>query len=196
MTRSNIRLYSIIALAFCTLPCACNKRIDRNDYFAKINSHDSGLHNKVVSGTFYFDVLYTPPEYQVLLNSDEALTKEQVADLAAKNRALQYYQLEIGVLDNSADLVQTLSRNKDVSEQVLYYLSYRFQNDIFLEAQGQKYQCALFHFERSFDLRNSRKFLLAFENDPSEEVFLVVDSKLLSESSVKVPIDKSNIPAL
>jgi hypothetical protein len=180
----------------CTL-ISCSWRVDKNKYFEKIKSYESGLHRKEVIQDYYFDVLYTPPEYMVLVREDQPMTRDQILERSKENTELQYYQLELGMMNERSDFVESFGKNKEMKERLLHYLSYGLQNDIFLQEGGDQYPCVLFHFERSFDLRNSRKFLLAFENGiKSDHIELIINSKLFSDKAIKIPIDKSNIPEL
>ena len=138
--------------------------------FAAIScSHQSGVQEKEV-GDFVFK-----------LRRIES-TEEN------KNPILQFV-LELSVKDKSQDLVKFLCYKSGWSEQeVLYYLSYQFQNDIYMVNDGQKFKPELFHFERSFDLKTQRTINLGFLLKAPVAIQLNIDSELFNVGIVKIEL--------
>lgn len=105
-----------------------------------------------------------------------------------KDNEIEYFKIEIKHVDDM-DLVQYLSETSNLTkEEVLYYLSYRLKDDIFLMDRDRKRENVIFHFERSFDLKKGRLFNVGFEpeNKENSEVTLVIDSELLNVGPVKL----------
>jgi hypothetical protein len=110
---------------------------------------------------------------------------------------LQYYTLTVGLPESTNDFLENQVSSPEEKQQLLYYYSYQFQNDLTLEDGDSKLPCVLFHFERSADIKNSRTFVLAFENlhADSREVNLSIQSELFPQL-VTIKISKNNIPSL
>ena len=176
---------------------SCDRQLDRQKYISKIMCYESGLHRKAIVGDFYFDILYTPAAYMVLKRENRQLTRDQVVQMAGEIEGLQYYQFEIGMKDGDSDIVSRLADGKKEKEQLLHYFSFGLQDDIYLEVARKRLPCKLFHFERSFDLKNSRRFLLGFDADSiSDQCKFVIDSPVFNDRLIEVVIDKRNIPEL
>ncbi len=104
-------------------------------------------------------------------------------------RGLEHFKIELAHKNNEVDIVQYMVETTGwAKEEVLYYLSYRLQDDIFLEGKEGKTNNVLYHFERSFDLKKGRVFNVAFEGTPKErsDIILVVDSDVLNVGPVKM----------
>jgi len=168
---------------------SCSHRLEKAEYIQWVNSYDNGLHVKKDYGDFVFDLQHEPTDYHSLVRNDGYTTKED---------DLQYYILKIGLKDPTQDLI--LHNVNDVAgkQQNLYYYSYLFQNDIFLEEASGELPCVLFHFEQN-DLLKTRTFILGFENprtEYAEESKLIIQSPQFGSLPVKIQILKHNIPSL
>ncbi|MDQ3395276.1 MAG: hypothetical protein M3512_14345, partial [Bacteroidota bacterium] len=111
---------------------------------------------------------------------------------------LQYYLLKIEVAGSNMDFLNHGIQSIQEKQEKIYYFSYLFQDDIYLEEEGEKLPCVLFHFERAMDMKNSRTFVLGFEKPlkESESACLIINSDQFDAQNIKIKISKKNIPNL
>jgi hypothetical protein len=168
---------------------SCSHQLEKRDYIRWVNSYDNGLHVKEEYGDFVFDLQHEPADYHSLVRNDGSTTKSD---------DLQYYILKIGLKDPAQDLLLYNVNDLAGKQQNLYYYSYLFQNDIFLEEASEKHPCVLFHFEQN-DLLKTRTFILGFENsqnEPVEESKLIIQSPQFGSLPVKIQILKHGVSSL
>ena len=174
------------------LMSACSGSLEKDEYIRWIKDTKNGLHVTKVSNEFVFDLQYQPADYLRLqsgvLNKQQENTTDQ----------LQYYMLSIGLVNEAADLIDYNVSDNSGKQEKLYYFSYRFQDDIYLEENGKRMPCVLFHFQRPQDSKHKRTFLLAFESQDqkSAETKFVINSAQFGALPVRMKVVKKNIPIL
>ncbi len=185
-----------VTVALFTL-AACSTKLEPREYMAWVESYDHGLHIKQTSGPFVFDLQYKPSAY-VLLQQEGLQVSPVKLGQASLETEMQHYTLTLGLADGKGDFLDYQAGNYVEQQQKLYYFSYLFQNDIYMEEGGKKQPCLLFHFERSYDLKPSRTFVLGFES-PSKGIApaqIVIHSPWLKTGPVKLLIEKKNTPTV
>jgi len=189
-TNNYIKILSIFLLLLCG---ACMGNMDKGGYFSWVHNYDNGIHIKKSVAPYEFDLLYLTPEYRWLQrNENSPRNKEEIYD------GLQHYSLTIGFTDPSMDFIEGAAMSGEGLQERLYYFSYRFQDDIYIEGTGEgKKPCVLYHFERLSDLKPNRTFMLGFEDDGGQnESVLVIDSPFLSSVPIKIRVNKDKIPTI
>ncbi len=168
----------------------CHQSLPPDEYKAWLQDPDNGLHVKQTSGDFIFDIQFKPGDLLRLERSTLSIRK-------GEQSSMQYYTMKIACTDPSTDIVKYKVANQAAYQQRLYYFSYLLQNDIFLEENGKRYPCVMFHFENT-DLSGSRVFSLGFDTagSVSEESMLIIESAQFGSLAVKIEIEKDNIPTL
>ncbi|HEY3402428.1 MAG TPA: hypothetical protein VGK59_03515 [Ohtaekwangia sp.] len=168
---------------------ACSNTMDESSFVQWVTDYENGLHVRREAGDYIVDVQYMPEDFKWLQYRDQPRQQDD---------QLQYYTVTIQPKIDDMDLIDFNIQNEAERQQRLYYFSYSFQNDLMIEENGQALPCVLYHFERPADMKNSRTFLLAFEKHPqaSQDVRLVINSRVLGSLPVNIKINKSNIPAL
>jgi hypothetical protein len=175
---------------------ACSSRLEPQDYMAWVENYDNGLHIQRPVGPFVFDLQYKPSLY-MLLQQTPQITPAQLKEVSLETE-MQYYTLTLGLADGKGDFLNYQTANYTEQQQKLYYFSYLFQDHIYLEEDGKKLPCLLFHFERSYDLKPSRTFVLGFES-PSKGLApaqVVIESPWLNTGPVKLQIEKKDTPTV
>jgi len=169
---------------------ACRPNLAPDEYLAWIQDYEHGLHAKRGYGDFIFDVQFQPHDFFTL-------TGRPVHPPVRQDVVMQYYLLKISCTDPSQDPIKRHVDSAAQWQERLYYYSYLFQNDLFLEENGVKYPCVLFHFEQS-DISNNRVFALGFETPApaSGTSKLVITSEQFGSLPVRIEIVKDKIPAL
>lgn len=177
-----------------TFNSSCKSELDKEEYVSWIEDYENGLHVTRDVGEYNFDLQYKPSEY---LEIQTAAYTPIGNEEEGKNN-MQYYTLTVSLNSKRSDLINHDVKNAQEKAEKLYYLSYQFANDIFIEENGERFPCQLFHFERSYDLKPSRTFVLGFENPKAESASarLIIDSPYFKLGPVKIKVNKNNIPDL
>lgn len=173
---------------------SCSAELDKKAYIKWVKDPRNGLLVKENVNEYAIELQYTPAEF-VILQSGEDLTKEELQEALEEYQHLQYYTLRVSTL-SSQDFIEFATASKEERQKKLYYFSYHFQNDIEIEEDGERYPCVLFHFERNGSLKNSRTFILGFENKgsvPVAESKVIINSAYFG-SPVTMSVKKENIP--
>ena len=176
---------------------SCSGELDRGSFVAWVRDYSNGLHVQKEQGEYVFDLQFQPLDY-VLLQRNAEMTQAGYQQALQEIAGLQYYILTVSLKDKNVDFMDYGVQNEREQQQRLYYFSYLFQNDIRLEEGAERLPCVLFHFERSGDLKNSRTFVLAFEDHQQAftEAKLVIDAAAFGSLPVRIKISKDNIPGL
>lgn len=184
------KAFARLAIMFCILLASCSRTLEREEYVRWVEDYTNGLHIQKAAAGFVFDLQYLPAAYRSLLNSPSGTP-------TSAEQGMQYYTLKIDLKDSPGDIISYHVRDISEKQQRLYYFSYLFQNDLYLEEAGEKIPCVLFHFEQS-DLQTSRTFVLGFETsgETLEESSLVIDSQQFDSLPIKIKVSKQNIPVL
>lgn len=187
--------YCMVLLCLLFGSISCSNELGQDEYVQWVHDYANGLHVKKEAGDFVFDVQFTPAEYKRLQNNQ---LKEIDRNQRPEQEEMQYYTLTVSSQDPGADLINYNVQEAGDKQRRLYYFSYLFQEDIYLEENGKRVSCVLYHFEKPVDLKRSSTFVLGFENpNPQPEtVKLVIDSEQFSALPIKIKINKDNIPAL
>ncbi len=115
--------------------------------------------------------------------------KFKINRIPSEESDLQQYVLKISRADEQIDLLNNKDLTDKELQQLLYYFSYTFQKDIYLETENGLNPCVLYHFERSYDLKGSRNFILGFtEPNDNEPKKIVIDSPVFNSGPVKIRI--------
>lgn len=190
-SKNHLLSLGMFALVCCSF--SCSSALEKESYLEWVQDYENGLHVKKEAGEFIFDLQYMPDDY-VWLQRQEGID----GDKEDREKTLQTYILTVSNRKHETDLVDYIGKSPEEKQRTLYYFSYLFQDDIYLEENGERLPCVLFHFEKPIDLKHSRTFVLGFENpaEDSEGNRLVIHSPKFNSLPVKINIVKKNIPAL
>lgn len=165
---------------------SCQKSLTKDEFESWIKIPGNGLRVVKKMNGVEFDVQFRPSQ----------LTSLENIDSDADTFNIKQFTLKIG-FPNGEDILKYGVSNQVELQQNLYYYSFLFQDDIYLEKNGKRFPCGLSHFEKSVDSKNYRIFHLVFDTygDILEGNFdLVVDSDRLGSLPVHFPIDLNDIP--
>lgn len=173
---------------------SCTCKMDAGEYGKWVRDYSNGLHVKKTTGGYVFDVQYMPPDYLKLRRDQISLTSHE--GFKDGEGALFYYELNITPEQDGNDLIGSSVSNAREKRELLYYFSYHFQNDLYLEVGEDRLPCVLYHFERASDLKPGRTFLLGFESPVSSgyDTLLVIDSPVFGSIPIKIRITNANTP--
>lgn len=173
----------------------CQSHMSSDDYLGWVESYENGLHKRQQVGDFLIDIQYKPIVYNILRSNNPEEIEALKTHSVEQESALEF-TLSLGLSQKGIDLLDFLSSNQRERQELIYYFSYQMSEDVYLEIDGQKTPCGLWHFERSFDLKNHRTFVMAFDRSQNtlSEITLVIDSPLFGPVPIKTKIDLEDIP--
>jgi hypothetical protein len=196
MPESRITILLICILGLLISSCK-PKELSIPEYLSWVTDTDHGLHIVKTSGDLICDIQFKPAEY---IASKEALHKQDPK--AFYEQRLQQLSgmdyIDLTLYSNSADFMKSGVETSQDYQQHLYYFSFGFQNDIKLKSAADVQSCEMYHFERSYDLKKGKRFLLGFpKKDSLTDKILIIDSPVLGAGIIKIRIAKEsfqNIP--
>jgi hypothetical protein len=183
----------IILLSLSIFSISCSKILGPEAYVSWVKNPDNGLRVINRANGFVFDVQYKTPELNWIESGNGSLK-----EVIQHDDALQYLQLTIKPEKGMASILQVNAGSQQELQQNLYYYAYLFERDIFLEIDGEKFPCTLFHFERGVDLKPERTFSLGFDAPKPKNgmATLLIQAERLSALPIRIKIDLSKIPIL
>ena len=140
-------------------------------YISWVQNPENGLKKQIEFQNFVVDVQYKPTDYMLLTNKGADKSDGNALD------SMQYYNLSMRV---PKEFCQQMESNQELRD----YLSYGFQDDIYIEQSNDSLPCILFHYERTLAMKCVASYVLGFEN-PSQDVnqkrFIILKSAFFSE---------------
>jgi hypothetical protein len=179
-----LRSIAVVGCVIFVSLLGCSTGLEKKEYIKWVRDYQNGLHTKKVFGNFNFDLQYHPADFIRLANTSFQID----------NDSLQYFTLNINLTDPRISIVDYNVRKVFEKQERVYYLSYQFQKDIYLEENGDRLPCLLFHFEQAINQTNSKTFLLAFKNKypDSGEAKLIIESGLFGSLPMKIKVSKTH----
>ncbi|MEJ0034178.1 MAG: hypothetical protein WDO15_29315 [Bacteroidota bacterium] len=178
------RLFLFAIAISCLL--SCRPQAGDENYVSWVRDYQNGMHVRQVQNDLAFDLQFQPSEYVWLQrngNFDADAFESKRADLDQ----MQYFTLNIYSSDGKTDIVkQRAEGDEDREKELLYYFSYRFQNDISVDDGSRQLPCTLFHYEQ----HGTKSFVLGFEKGEAslEDVTFIINSPLVDINPVKIKV--------
>ncbi len=163
------------------------------EYMQWVSSDESGLNKETKKAGIISKAFYRPDAYMVLTDlGPKALTDSVIHSKKAEYNGLQYYELTLRM--DSTDFIKNGSADKESYMSNLYYFTFAFQRDILLIYPGlDTLPVKLFHFERTYGVSPTKKFLLGFEDKNKGDRILKIDSPLLPTGVINLYFENKNI---
>lgn len=167
-----------------------NRDLIPSDYVAWVNDSNNGLLKKKSIHPLEVELLYKPIPY-IIANEqrsntiDEGIYQKRMKDL----KELQYYTLKLGILGGEFNVSNYEVSDNATQQERLNYLSFAMQKDIKLVEGKDTLNCALYHFERSYDITPYRTFVLAFEQkeiNKGKDKTLILDLAYFKTGPIKL----------
>jgi hypothetical protein len=109
---------------------------------------------------------------------------------------MHYWTLQLAIHDpeiqdqgvKSWNILNYGLTDKSQEQERLFYFSYAMQQDLQLIEGQDTLPCALYHFERSYDLSKSRTFVVGFPKgkDPTADKTLLLDLPYFNTGPIKI----------
>ncbi|MEI9921939.1 MAG: hypothetical protein WDO14_24570 [Bacteroidota bacterium] len=173
-----------IILTVCLI--SCSPRPGDDTYVSWIRDYENGMHVRHNQSDLAFDLQFQPAEF-VWMQRNGSFDKKAFEAERDQFDNMQYFTLNIYSSDGKNDVVvQRANGDKERETELLYYFSYRFQNDISITDGTQQVPCSLFHYEQ----HGTRSFVLAFQKgaEPTDDVTLTINSPVIDTVPVKIKV--------
>jgi hypothetical protein len=159
----------IFFILFSGMFVACSHSPEK--YVHWVQNPENGLKKQVAYQNFVIDIQHKPTDYMLITNSGADKSDKSALD------SMQYYNLSMRV---PKEFCQQMENNQELRD----YLSYRFQEDIYIQQGNDSLPCVLFHYERTLAMKCVASYVLGFENpnqNVNQERFLILKSAFFSE---------------
>ncbi|HVD97456.1 MAG TPA: hypothetical protein VNB90_04570 [Cytophagaceae bacterium] len=188
----------LILLLFVAL-ASCNSPKSPVELQKWVEENDHGLNKKKSIGEYQLEFQYKPLSYVLCKEAQPGWNAKNYKAREDELKGLEYYDVLLSV-DGAKDIVSYQNESKDQQfYDKQYYLSFGFQNDIWLETDSVRVPCVLYHFERTYDLSNKRKIVLAFqlpENQKQKDRVLVINGERLGFGIVRTIFENNDIQSV
>lgn len=192
--------FILLALFGCLLLGSCGKaQLAPADYVAWVNDASNGLYKEKQVQPLTVSAVYKPIPY-VIANEkrsnqiDPTEYQQRKEELAG----MQYVTLKLGIIGEQKDITNyEVQTDADLQER-LSYLSFAMQKDIQLIDGQDTLACALYHFERSYDLTPQRTFVLGFEKKSTlaTDKTLVLNLPYFNTGPIKLAFKANDLQAI
>lgn len=161
-----------------------------SDYIAWVNDSDNGLLKEKSISPLEVELLYKPLPY-IIANEERSNSIDKIVynNRLKELEGLQYYTLKLGITGQKQNVSNYEVTDDAQQQERLNYLSFAMQKDIKLIEGKDTLNCALYHFERSYDITPYRTFVLAFERKESKiekDKTLILDLAYFKTGPIKL----------
>ena len=175
---------------------SCNQKTDVEVIKEWVENPKNGMRQINVKNGVKYDLQYLPPLYRAArdFNQEEGDTLDS---LALNYEGMDQYVLKLSPANGVQNVLDLLANEKSSKEDLLYYFSYRLENDLLLKVDQDVYKPILFHYERSYSVRNAETFLIGFEKPPNSgdklPSTLTMESEVMGVKNVELQVDSWSI---
>ena len=194
-----MRLFMMISLFAIALLQGCRERqsLHPAEYVEWIENPGNGLRTTKQVDELLFTLQYKPHDYLALKASKKINpTAEEMRKYKNEISDLQYFTLQLGNADSTADGLTTgMNDDSEFYGRIQYFTS-AIQNDFKLVDGKDTLPCVLHHFERTYGLTPYTSFVLGFRNSQKNEVtdkIFIYEDKILQTGTIKISIDAASL---
>jgi hypothetical protein len=210
-----IVLINTLTIALLSFFCSCAKNktdlpspivkdgqltFDKKEDLIKFFNENENYNQQKQIGDFMFKCRYLSSDY-LALNEIGNTTYDQKFFNQIKEgySELLYFRLNISNPAYSKELLKYNAGSNHEYKERLTYASFNFGNDVSLIQGNDTIPCALYQFERTFDVNQGLNFLLSFKpNAQSSNYTLLIKDRLFNCGYVKLSftINSKDLPIL
>jgi hypothetical protein len=172
------------------------------DYVSYCNNESNALIQKREFGTLLYSIKYETVEYkalQELFGVNKTIDKKAFEQLRKEYEGLCYFTFKIESPGSQKSPIKSLARSEEDLAKLNMYCQTGLQQAFYIESNGIKIPCVLFHIEDDHNLANYNIISLAFEKDKigqTQDFTLVFDDPLFKTGLIKFNISKELIQQL
>jgi len=193
----NMRVNSLIFVCIFLLYACQKSSLKPSDYIKWVEDEKNGLKKTKVVSSFKATAQYQPKSYIVAKEEHTDDLSKSVFDKRIEELGqMEYFKLELSVesANTKTNITNYNVNDENAFEQRLQYLSFGMRRDIVLVVGLDTFPCLLYHFERSYDLRPSRNFLLAFDAaDKKTDKTLIINALEFGIGLIKIQFENTTI---
>jgi hypothetical protein len=155
-------------------------------YVSWVRDYQNGMHVRHVQNDLMFDLQFQPSEY-VWLQRNGKFDATAFNAQKAEFDQMQYFTLSIHSRDGRKDVIGHRAQGDvELANKLLYYFSYRFQDDIVIDEGPRRWPCTLYHYEQ----HGTKAFVLGFPkgDGPVTDLTFTIDSPALDSIPVKIKV--------
>lgn len=170
------------------------------EYIKWVENTENGLCIEKELNNYYFRLQYKPSNYVVL--RELGLEKSYDGNLFNKRKAeldsFYYFNLDISSADKSQSILSNqLKNNEEYYARLNYFTSFA-QSDIKLISSDDTIACALYHFERTYDLSPFNTIVIGFKQPKGKDFLkhdlqILFDDQILSVGQINFLIDRKKL---
>lgn len=174
--------------------------LEPQEYVAWVQNPENGLKRNKEMNDITFSVQYKPLEYIVCIEErkpeiEDSIVKQKVNELSD----MQYFDLRISLNEGAGELLKYKLTSQQQYSQRVDYFAFGMQKDIILVEGKDTIPCALYHFERAYDVTPTSTFLLGFnlsKKVSSENKTLIIYDRTFNKGMIKIAFDKNELEKL
>ena len=199
----NIILSFLTIMVTITLFLSCSSStLPVDELIAWVENADHGFEKEKVIGDLVFRARYKPLDYIIAKEHvNKLLTDSSYQEAMERLEALEYVNFSIYPAEGKQfDVLNWGNISQQDHQERIYYYSFTFQQDIYIEQAGEKTPCELFHFVRDHGLSPVLNFALGFEKKPIQgDMKIVINDRVFGNGELNFIIkekDRLRIPSL
>lgn len=172
------------------------------EYVNWVHEPSSKLYYSKTIGAIKYELLYKPIDYIISKETKgRKITQTEYNSLKSEFGSMDYFDFRISIKNYSDEFLRYDLEDISQYQDRINYCAFRMENDIKMVDVIDSVACALFHFERTFNIAPYGQFLLAFPKASSSTASrtLVFHDYLFSNGTIKIVIDPaalSHLPKL
>lgn len=187
---SQLTLAIIFASATIFASCATSS-VRPEGYLDWYKQHSEDFVSRKSVGPFGFQLTYLPAELLVMQeHGSEIAESPQWDSLVADRGDFDYYSLRLVSKESNIPILKHPAWNIDDYQERVQYMAFTMQKNIKMLHGSDTAQCALYHFERSYDVTPFSTLMLAFPRTSEASATLLYDDQVLGLGPVMMPAHK------
>jgi hypothetical protein len=161
-------------LSWLIIVISCQSALDPNEYVEWVEDVQNGWRVIETRGQLGFDIQCQPEDYLRLKTNGETKFIPDSLQMA-------FFEVSIRSASMGEDWLTTGYSGYEIQQRI-YYFAYLFEQDIFLDVNGERTPCRVFHFERAASPGVAHKFLIGFQTalESRKTHTLVMETDFLS----------------
>lgn len=196
INRSYLYIGAALTVAMLAFAACTSNRVQPNDYLEWYQQYSDDFVSTKSVGPFGFQLTYLPTEVLVMQEHGADIVKSPQWDSLVSDRGnFDYYSLRIVNTEGNMPILKHPAWNIDDYQQRVQYLAFQMQQDIKLLRGQDTSHCALYHFERSYDVTPFTTLMLAFPSGEPSATFLY-DDQVFGLGPVMMPARKPDPQSL
>lgn len=154
----------IIFVFFFTFLFSCSVReVSENELVEYIKDPDHGLTKRSEIKDGFVEVIYKPTDLIITQNYKEDISKKGKIDSLRKSLS-KFHYFTIRISKGGKEIETHFIPNQAVYQEVVQYMSYYMQENIFLKVKAGSYPPTDYHYMGMFGTTEASTILIAFAN--------------------------------